>query len=115
MRVNSSLHMSSTQIRDKPIHHEHAKRARAPGSIIADAHAAVAAFLALLWPRLKAADGRFTAAVAAMIALVAVPFVPAGVPVLIAAVAAVAIGLRSGRTGATAPPPDPTTDGDVIP
>ena len=77
--------------------------------------AAVAAFLALLWPRLKAADGRLTAAVAAVLALVAVPFVPAGVPVLIAAVAAIAIGLRSGRSGATAPPPDPATDGDVIP
>ncbi len=77
--------------------------------------AAVAAFLALLWPRLKAADGRLTAAVATVLALVAVPFVPAGVPVLIAALAAVAIGLRSGRPGAKAAPPDPRTDGDVIP
>ena len=50
-----------------------------------------------------------------VLALVAVPFVPAGVPVLIAASAAVVIGLRGGRPGATAPPPDPATDGDVIP
>ena len=77
--------------------------------------AAVAAFLALLWPRLKAADGRLTAAVAAILALVAVPFVPAGVPVLIAALAAVGIGLRAAATGRPAPPPDPATDGDVIP
>ncbi|MFN2318500.1 MAG: AzlC family ABC transporter permease [Dermatophilaceae bacterium] len=77
--------------------------------------AAVAAFLALLWPRLQSADGRLTAAVAAVLALVAVPFVPAGVPVLIAALAAVAIGVRVGTRGAKAPPPDPRTDGDVIP
>lgn len=77
--------------------------------------AAVAAFLALLWPRLKASDARVTAAVAAFLALVAVPFVPAGVPVLIAAGAAVAVGLSGGHAGATVPPPDPAEDGDVLP
>ena len=91
------------------------------GSVIGDPAtygldgAAVAAFLALLWPRLQASDARVTAAVSTVLALVAVPFVPAGVPVLIAASAAVVIGLRGGRPGATAPPPDPATDGDVIP
>jgi predicted branched-subunit amino acid permease len=91
------------------------------GSVIGDPAtygldgAAVAAFLALLWPRLKAADSAVTAAVAAVLALVAVPFVPAGVPVLIAAVAAVAIGVRGGTTGRLADPPDPRTDGDPIP
>jgi predicted branched-subunit amino acid permease len=44
--------------------------------------AAVAAFLALLWPRLK---GREPVAIA-------VPFVPAGVPILVAAVVAAVIG-----------------------
>jgi predicted branched-subunit amino acid permease len=77
--------------------------------------AAVAAFLALLWPRLRAADGRVTAAVAAVLALVAVPFVPVGVPVLVAALAAVLIGVRGGGTGGRAAPPDPRTDGDVLP
>ena len=91
------------------------------GSVIGDPAtwgldgAAVAAFLALLWPRLKAANARLTAAVATVLALVAVPFVPVGVPVLVAAVAAVLIGVRGGTTGRLAEPPDPRTDGDPIP
>jgi predicted branched-subunit amino acid permease len=47
--------------------------------------AAPAAFLALLAPRLRAAEPRVVAAAAAAAALVSVPFVPAGVPVLVAA------------------------------
>jgi predicted branched-subunit amino acid permease len=91
------------------------------GSVIGDPAtygldgAAVAAFLALLWPRLQGADGRLTAAVAAVLALVAVPVVPAGVPVLIAALAAVLVGLRRGPAGSVVRPPDPRTDGDVLP
>lgn len=57
--------------------------------------AAVAAFLALLWPRLQTTTARLTAALAVALALVTSPLVPAGIPVLIAALAAVAMGLRS--------------------
>lgn len=54
--------------------------------------AAAAAFLALLWPRLRARDALATAVAAAFIALVAAPSTPAGVPVLVAIAAAVAVG-----------------------
>ncbi len=47
--------------------------------------AAVAAFLGLLWPRLKGGDPIAIAVVAAMATLVTLPFVPPGIPVLIAA------------------------------
>lgn len=49
--------------------------------------AAAAAFLALLWPRLRSADARAVGA-AAVLAAVAVPFTPPGVPVLVAGAAA---------------------------
>jgi predicted branched-subunit amino acid permease len=52
--------------------------------------AAAAAFLALLWPRLRDADARWIALAAALVALGAVPFAPAGVPVL--AAGSVALG-----------------------
>ncbi|NLJ55407.1 MAG: AzlC family ABC transporter permease [Intrasporangiaceae bacterium] len=57
--------------------------------------AAVAAFTALVWPRLASTTARLTAALAVALALVSSPLVPAGIPVLIAALAAVALGLRS--------------------
>jgi branched chain amino acid efflux pump len=44
-----------------------------------------AAFIALLWPRLRGLPAWQTAVVAAAVALLAVPVVPAGVPVLLAA------------------------------
>lgn len=56
--------------------------------------AAAAAFLALLWPRLRAARPRTVAAAAVLVAVALVPAVPAGVPVLAAAVTAVALGWR---------------------
>ena len=55
-----------------------------------------AAFLALIWPRLRA--GRTERAVAlagALIALAATPVLPPGVPVILAAVAALAGALLS--------------------
>jgi len=55
--------------------------------------AAAAAFLALLWPRLRGRDARATAALAVVLAAVVAPVAPAGVPVLVAAVAAVVVGL----------------------
>jgi len=51
--------------------------------------AAAAAFLALVWPRLRRARPRAVAGVAALVALVLVPVAPAGVPVLAAAVVGV--------------------------
>lgn len=55
--------------------------------------AAAAAFVALVWPRLRDRTGRITAALAALIALVSFTPMPAGVPVLLAAVAALVVGL----------------------
>lgn len=54
--------------------------------------AAVAAFLALLWPRLKSREADAVAAACALATVIAVPFVPSGIPILIAAVVAAAIG-----------------------
>jgi predicted branched-subunit amino acid permease len=54
--------------------------------------AAVAAFLALLWPRIKGRQPAAIAAVCALATLLAVPFVPPGVPILVAAVVAGLIG-----------------------
>jgi len=61
--------------------------------------AAVAAFLGLLWPRLRARDPLVVAVAAAFVTLVAVPFVPAGVPIIIAAAvsAAIAVAQHRGR------------------
>lgn len=55
--------------------------------------AAAAAFLGLLWPRLK--ENLVLAGLGAMVALVSVPFLPAGLPVLLAAaVALIPIGRK---------------------
>lgn len=54
--------------------------------------AAVAAFLALLWPRIKALRPAAIAIVCAVVTVIVVPFVPPGVPILIAAVVAALIG-----------------------
>lgn len=56
-----------------------------------------AAFVALLWPRLRGRTPRVLAAVAAVSALLVVPVVPAGVPVLVAAAVAVAVGVAGTR------------------
>jgi predicted branched-subunit amino acid permease len=47
--------------------------------------AAVAAFLGLLWPRLKAREPIALAIVSALVTALAVPFVPPGVPIIVAA------------------------------
>lgn len=59
--------------------------------------AAAAAFLGLLWPRLRDRDARATAAGAAVVAAAATPALPAGVPVLLAAGVALVVGLRGRR------------------
>lgn len=67
--------------------------------------AAVAAFLGLLWPRIRAFQPAAIAVVCALVTLLAIPFVPAGVPILVAAVTA-------GLIGWFRPTPDPGHDKD---
>jgi predicted branched-subunit amino acid permease len=61
--------------------------------------AAVAAFLALLWPRLKSRDAGAVAVACALATVITIPFVPPGVPILIAAVVAGGIGWFGYRRG----------------
>ena len=53
--------------------------------------AAAAAFLGLLWPRLRTADLRAVGAVGAVLAAAAVPLAPPGVPVLVAGAGAAGV------------------------
>ena len=55
-----------------------------------------AAFLALLWPRLKGRDPWAIAIISAVVALALTPFLRPGLPVLAAALVAVIAGLRAG-------------------
>lgn len=55
--------------------------------------AAVAAFLGLLWPRLKGREPWALAVVAGLVTALAAPVLPAGLPLLVAAVVAAAWGL----------------------
>jgi predicted branched-subunit amino acid permease len=59
--------------------------------------AAGAAFLGLLWPRLRHAQARWIALAAAVVALGAVPVMPAGVPVLLAGLVALGSAWWSSR------------------
>jgi len=61
--------------------------------------AAVAAFLGLLWPRLRSREAAAIAVVCALATVLAVPFVPPGVPILVAAVVAAGIGWFGFRHG----------------
>lgn len=54
--------------------------------------AAVAAFLGLLWPRLRAREPVAIAVVCALVTLIALPLVPAGIPILLAALVAAVWG-----------------------
>jgi predicted branched-subunit amino acid permease len=64
--------------------------------------AAAAAFLALLWPRLRQRQAIAVAAAAAVVAVVLTPVLMPGLPVIVAAVVAVAVGWFNwlGRTDA---------------
>lgn len=85
--------------------------------------AAVAAFLALLWPRLKSGDAVAIAVLAAAATILAVPLIPPGLPLLLAAAVAVAAALLLERKPAgdrpgtgedaagSAETPDPRSDG----
>ncbi|MFC4786558.1 AzlC family ABC transporter permease [Nocardioides sp. MAHUQ-72] len=66
-----------------------------------------AAFLALLWPRLKDARNRLVALAAAAVALATVPHSPAGVPVLAAAGVALLAGVLTHRADPTELPEPP--------
>lgn len=57
--------------------------------------AAVAAFLGLLWPRLKGREPAAIAVVCALATVLAVPFLPPGVPILVAALVAAVLGWMS--------------------
>lgn len=59
--------------------------------------AAVAAFLGLLWPRLRSRDAAGLAVLCALVTVVAIPFVPAGIPLLLAGLVAVLVQLRHRR------------------
>ncbi len=56
--------------------------------------AACAAFIALLWPRLRDREAVSIAVVGAVVAVVLLPVLPAGLPVLFAALAALIAGRR---------------------
>ena len=58
--------------------------------------AAVAAFLGLLWPRLRARESVAIAVVCALATVLAVPWVPPGLPILLAAAVAAVWGWFSG-------------------
>ncbi len=57
--------------------------------------AAAAAFLGLLWPRLKQLQPVVVAVGAAVVAAVLTPWLPPGIPVLLAAVVAVVVGITN--------------------
>lgn len=59
--------------------------------------AAVAAFLGLLWPRLRSRDSAALAVVCALVTVLAVPFAPPGVPLLLAGLIAVLLQTRRRR------------------
>ena len=66
--------------------------------------AAAAAFLGLVWPRLKEGEPAFVALGAAVLTVVLLPAVPAGIPVLIVAVVAIAVAIWRHRTQPIRPP-----------
>lgn len=61
--------------------------------------AAVAAFIALLWPRLRGREPVAIAVVCALATVLALPWLPAGVPILLAAAVAAAWALVPARAG----------------
>lgn len=63
--------------------------------------AAVAAFLGLLWPRLRGRDPIAIAVVAAVVTVAVAPMVPAGIPIIVAAGVAVAMTLAQHRRAST--------------
>lgn len=58
---------------------------------------AAAAFLALLWPRLRSREPQAVAVLAALVAVVCTPAVPAGIPVLLAGLVALVVATVNRR------------------
>jgi predicted branched-subunit amino acid permease len=56
-----------------------------------------AAFLGLVWPRLKSSTDKYLAVVAATFAIITTAFLPAGLPIIGTAVIAIIAGLRSAK------------------
>jgi predicted branched-subunit amino acid permease len=54
--------------------------------------AAAAAFLGLLWPRLRAMQPMVVAVAAAVVAVLLTPILPAGIPILLSAIVALGVG-----------------------
>jgi predicted branched-subunit amino acid permease len=65
-----------------------------------------AAFLALLWPRLRERVNQVVAALGALVALVLTPFLTPGVPVLAAGLVAVVVGVLPSVHAEAAPQPE---------
>ncbi|GAB47711.1 AzlC family ABC transporter permease [Mobilicoccus pelagius] len=63
--------------------------------------AAVAAFLGLLWPRLRGRGPLEVAAICALATLIATPLLPPGIPIVLAAVVAVVVSSLRHRRGAS--------------
>lgn len=76
---------------------------------------AAAAFLGLLWPRLRQLQAGVVAAAATVLATVLIPFTPPGVPVLAAAVVALVVGVTNWfhRPAGQSQPDDSSEPGDV--
>jgi predicted branched-subunit amino acid permease len=66
--------------------------------------AAAAAFLGLVWPRLKEGEPAVVALGAAVLTVVLLPAVPAGIPVVIVAVVAIAVAIWRHRIQPVMPP-----------
>lgn len=77
---------------------------------------AAAAFVGLLWPRLRQLQASVVAGVAAVVATILIPFTPPGIPVLAAAVVAVIVGFTNWfhRPDSVDQPDDSSDPGDVM-
>jgi predicted branched-subunit amino acid permease len=77
---------------------------------------AAAAFVGLLWPRLRQLQASVVAGLAAVVATILIPLAPPGVPVLAAAVVAVVIGLTNWfhRADPVGQPDDSSAPGEIV-
>jgi predicted branched-subunit amino acid permease len=66
--------------------------------------AAAAAFLGLVWPKLREGEPAAVALGAAVLTVVLVPAVPSGIPVIVVAVVAIVVGFVRHRMAPVAPP-----------
>ena len=78
--------------------------------------AAVAAFLALLWPRLRQRDAVAIAIVAGLVTVLALPWVPPGIPILLAATVAAVWGafVPGPRDEGLEPDVEPRSSGEHV-